>query len=137
MRMRIGEAARLSGVSAKLIRYYESRGLLSPAGRNPSGYRVFDERNLHELRFIKRARTLGFSIKQIDSLLDLWRDTSRRSHKVRALAIRHREAAQARMDAHRVIIEVLDRLIAACKGDDRPDCPIIDELSDGDRRRRR
>lgn len=136
MGVRIGEAARLSDVSAKLIRYYESRGLLSPAGRNPSGYRVFDERNIHELRFIKRARALGFSIKHIDSLLDLWRETARRSQKVRALAVRHRDAVQARMEAHRVIIDVLDRLIAACKGDDRPDCPIIDELSSSGRRKR-
>jgi MerR family transcriptional regulator, copper efflux regulator len=133
--MRISDAARLSGVSARLIRYYESVGLLSLAGRNASGYRVFDERNVHELRFIKRARSLDFPIKQIDELLDLWRDKRRPSRKVRVLAERHKQAVVFRMEAHRSIIKVLSRLIAACKGDDRPDCPILDELS-GDRPRR-
>ena len=128
MKIHIGAAARMSGVSAKLIRYYESRRLLSPAGRNVSGYRVFDERNVHELRFIKRARSLGFPIKQIDELLGLWRDKQRPSRKVRALAIRHRDIVAARMEAHQAIIDVLSGLIAACKGDERPDCPILDEL---------
>ena len=128
MKVRIGEAARLSGVSAKLIRYYESRRLLSPAGRNASGYRLFDERNVHELRFIKRARALGFPIKQIDELLGLWRDKRRPSRKVRALAEHHKQSVAARMEAHQAIIDVLGRLIAACKGDERPDCPILDEL---------
>ena len=128
MKLRIGDAARLSDVSAKLIRYYESRGLLSPAGREASGYRVFDERNVHELRFIKRARSLGFPIKQIDELLGLWRDKKRPSRKVRMPAVRHRDEVAARMQAHQAIIDVLSRLIAACKGDERPDCPILDEL---------
>ena len=131
--MRIGDAARLSGVSARLIRYYESVGLLSLAGRNASGYRVFDERNVHELRFIKRARSLGFPIKQIDELLDLWRDRRRPSRKVRALAEHHNKEVVSRMEAHRSIIEVLSRLIAACKGDDRPDCPILDNSAEGAR----
>ena len=127
--MRISEAARLSGVSARLIRHYESAGLLSAAGRDANGYRIFDERNVHELRFIKRARSLDFPIKQIDDLLDLWRDKKRPSRKVRALAEHHKQAVVSRMEAHRSIIELLSRLIAACKGDDRPDCPILDELS--------
>ena len=133
--MRISEAARLSGVSARLIRHYESAGLLSAAGRDANGYRIFDERNVHELRFIKRARSLDFPIKQIDDLLDLWRDKKRPSGKVRALAEHHKQAVVSRMEVHRSIIEVLSRLIAACKGDDRPDCPILDELS-GERLRR-
>ncbi len=132
--MRISEAARLSGVSARLIRHYESAGLLSAAGRDANGYRIFDERNVHELRFIKRARSLDFPIKQIDDLLDLWRDKKRPSRNVRALAEHHKQAVVLRMEAHRSIIEVLSRLIAACKGDDRPDCPILDELS-GQRKR--
>src|SRR5262245_59807080 len=127
--MRIGKAAKLSGVSAKLIRYYEAVGLLSPAGRDGNGYRIFDESNVHELRFIRRALSLGFSIKEIDELLKLWRDKQRPSRKVRALAERHRQSVVNRMNAHRSIIGVLARLIAACKGDDRPDCPILDELS--------
>jgi Cu(I)-responsive transcriptional regulator len=129
--MRIANVARLSGVSAKLIRYYESIGLLTPAGRDANGYRVFDERNVHELRFIKRARSLGFAIKQIDELLGLWHDTKRPSRKVRALAERHRQVVTARMEAHRTIIDVLGRLIEACWGDDRPDCPILEELGIG------
>lgn len=131
MKLHIGEAARLSGVSAKLIRYYESRRLLSPAGRDPSSYRVFDERNVHELRFIKRARSLGFPIKQILELLSLWRDKRRPSRKVRVLAVRHRDSVVTRMEAHQAIIDVLGRLIEACKGDERPDCPILDELGKG------
>jgi Cu(I)-responsive transcriptional regulator len=133
--MRIGDAARLSGVSARLIRHYESEGLLSPAGRDANGYRIFDERNVHELCFIKRARSLGFPIKQIDELLDLWRDKQRPSRKVRALAEYHKQAVATRMEAHRTIVDVLSRLIKACKGDDRPDCPILDELS-GERTRK-
>ncbi len=136
MKIRIGTAARLSGVSAKLIRYYESRRLLSPAGRDASGYRVFDERNVHELRFIKRARSLGFPIKQIDELLKLWRDKKRPSRKVRVLAIQHRDAVATRMEAHQAIIDVLGRLIEACRGDERPDCPILDELGKGEARTR-
>lgn len=133
--MRIGEAARLSGVSAKLIRYYEGAGLLSPAGRDANRYRIFDERNVHELRFIKRARSLGFPIKQIGELLRLWRDKQRPSRKVRALAEMHKQSVAARMEAHRSIIKVLSRLIDACRGDDRPDCPILDQLSLGRTRR--
>jgi Cu(I)-responsive transcriptional regulator len=129
--MRIREAARLSGVSARLIRYYEGVGLLSPAGRDANGYRIFDERNVHELRFVKRARSLGFPIKQINELLRLWRDKGRPSRKVRALAEMHRQSVVARIEAHRSIINVLGRLIDACRGDDRPDCPILDELSLG------
>lgn len=135
--MHIGEAARLSGVSARLIRYYEREGLLGPTGRDSNDYRIFDERNLHELRFIKRARSLGFPIKQIDELLNLWRDKYRPSRKVRVLAERHKQAVVSRMEAHRSIIKVLSRLIAACKGNDRPDCPILDELSGGRTRQAR
>ncbi|MBX9591260.1 MAG: MerR family transcriptional regulator [Hyphomonadaceae bacterium] len=134
--MRIGQAALLSGVSARLIRYYEGAGLLSPAGRDANEYRVFDERNVHELRFIKRARALGFPIKQIEELLGLWRDKKRPSRKVRGLAERHVQAVTTRMQAHRAIIKVLGRLIEACKGDDRPDCPILDGLSLSDAHKR-
>lgn len=129
--MHIGQAAKLSSVSAKLIRYYEAAGLLSPAGRGANGYRIFDERNVHELRFIKRSRALGFPIKQIDELLKLWRDKHRPSRKVRALAEKHQQSIAARMQAHRSIIKVLSRLISACSGDERPDCPILDQLGSG------
>jgi Cu(I)-responsive transcriptional regulator len=130
--MRIGEASRLSGVSAKLIRYYEGAGLLSAAGREVNGYRDFDDRNVHELRFIRRARALGFPIAQISELLRLWRDRTRSSRTVRALAERHRQSIVSRMAAHREIIAVLARLIEACSGNDRPDCPILEELATRD-----
>lgn len=126
--MRIGEASRSSGVSAKLIRYYESAGLLGPAGRDVNGYRDFDDRNVHELRLIRRARDLGFPIKQIIELLSLWRDTKRPSRKVRALAESHRQAVASRMEAHQEVIDVLTRLINSCRGDDRPECPILEEF---------
>jgi DNA-binding transcriptional MerR regulator len=87
---------------------------------------------VHELRFIKRARSLGFPIEQIDELLELWRDKKRPSRQVRALAERHMQAVTSRMQAHRAVIRVLGRLITACQGDDRPDCPILDDLSLGD-----
>src|SRR5512138_2613706 len=112
--MRIGEVARVTGVSAKLIRYYEEAGLLSPAGRSANGYRAFKERDIHELCFIKRSRSLGFSIKQIDELLKLWRDKRRPSRKVRDLALTHKQSIVDRMNAHQSIIEVLGRLIDAC-----------------------
>ena len=127
--MRIGEAAERSGVSTKLIRYYEGVGLLSPAGRDANGYRSFDERNVHELRLIKRARSLGFPIKQIDELLKLWRDKQRPSRKVKALAELHTQTIVARMQAHQSIIKVLTHLIEACKGDDRPVNPLDDRMA--------
>jgi DNA-binding transcriptional MerR regulator len=106
--------------------------LLTGPRRQANGYRVFDERNVHELRFIKRARSLGLPIRQIDELLALWRDKKRPSRKVRALAERHMQAVASRMQAHHAIIKVLSGLIEACQGDDRPDCPILDQLSLGD-----
>ena len=127
--MRISEASRQSRVSAKLIRYYESAELLSPAGRDQNGYRAFDDRNVHELRFIKRTRALGFPIKDITELLRLWRDKRRPSRNVRALAERHRQLVTSRMEAHREIINVLTRLINQCRGDDLPDCPILGDFS--------
>jgi MerR family copper efflux transcriptional regulator len=126
--MRIGEASRLSGVSARLIRFYESAGLLTPAGRDANGYRDFDDRNVYELRFIKRARTLGFPIKQIIELLNLWRDKKRPSRKVRALAEIQRKTIVMRMESHREIIDVLTRLMNSCQGDDRPECPILEDF---------
>ncbi|MCB1519129.1 MAG: Cu(I)-responsive transcriptional regulator [Hyphomicrobiaceae bacterium] len=127
--MLIGEAAQGSGVSAKLIRYYESTGLLSASHRHSNGYRLYEERHVHELRFIKRARSLGFPIREIRSLLDLWRNKRRASSKVRAIAMRHRSVLEERARSYQGIIDVLDHLIAACKGDDRPDCPILEDLS--------
>lgn len=124
----IGQTARLSGISTKQIRYYESIGLLAKPRRQENGYRVYEERHVHELQFIGRARKLGFSIKHTRELLSLWRNKRRASSNVRALAERHRNTIEERIQDHMVILDVLDRLIASCKGDERPDCPILDEL---------
>jgi len=124
----IGQTERLSGVSVKQIRYYESIGLLKKSRRRENGYRSYEERHVHELRFIKRARELGFPIKEIRELLALWRNKRRSSSQVRKLAERHRDAIKDRVKAHRKIVQSLDRLISSCKGDERPDCPILEEL---------
>lgn len=129
--MQIGEAAQLSGVSSKLIRHYESIGLLAPSDRLANGYRSYDEVDVHELRFIKRARILGFPIEKIGELLSLWRDKSRSSRKVRLLAEGHLSFLEARRVATEQMAATLRQLIKACSGDHRPDCPILENLSAG------
>lgn len=126
--MKIGEAAATSGVSERMIRHYEKIGLIERAPRRDSGYRDYDERDVHTLRFIGRARDLGFGIEEIGQLLALWQDRSRSSADVKALALAR--AAELRrkakeLDAMRRTLEVLAR---ACHGDDRPDCPILGDL---------
>jgi MerR family gold-responsive transcriptional activator of gol and ges genes len=128
---RIGDAAKLSGVTVKLIRYYESVGLLKSVDRQANGYRTYEQREVHELRFIKRARLLGFPIKEIGELLELWRNTQRRSQTVRRLAEAHLAKLNARIGAFQDVTGVLGRLIEACEGGDRPDCPILEELGAG------
>lgn len=129
--MRIGEASKRSGVSAKLIRHYEATGLLRPAERAENGYRIYTPIDVHELRFIKRARSLGFSIAAIGELLSLWRDKTRPSRSVRALAQRHLAVLDARLTATEQMADTLRELIAACRGDHRPECPILENLSRG------
>ena len=127
--MNISEASRGSGVSAKAIRYYESINLITPARRAGNGYRDFNGDDVHMLRFIARARGLGFSVLEVADLLALYKDKSRASAQVRGLA----EKAIARMDEKifelRSISMVLSDLMARCQGDDRPDCPILDDLA--------
>lgn len=125
----IGEAAAASGVSAKMIRHYEAIGLIGKAGRTFGNYRIYAEKDVHVLRFIHRARTLGFSIRQIHELLSLWRDRRRTSAKVRALALEHVERLEAKARELEAIAAALRDLAHRCYGDDRPDCPIIDELA--------
>ena len=125
----IGEAAKASGVSAKMIRHYESIGLLPAAGRTHSGYRTYTESDLHRLRFVKRARNLGFSIKQIEDLLALWGDRRRSSAKVKALTQKHIAELEARIAEMQAMKQALQHLAHQCHGDDRPDCPIIDDLA--------
>ena len=126
--MLIGDAARLSGVSVKSIRHYESVGLLRSVDRQANGYRTYDVCDVHELRFIRRARLLGFSIEAIRDLLGLWRNKQRRSRTVRKLAEAHLDQVTGRLQALQDMAGVLRHLIDACDGDDRPDCPILNEL---------
>jgi len=126
--MNISEAARLSGISAKIIRYYEKVGLIPPATRTKSNYRAYLARDVHKLRFIRQARDLGFSVSAISTLLGLWGDQRRQSADVRALALQHIEVLRTKISGLEQIARTLERLVEACHGDDRPDCPILDEL---------
>ena len=126
--MKIGEASTLAGVSERMIRHYEKIGLIAPAARRDSGYRDYDQRDVHTLRFIGRARDLGFSIEEIRQLLALWQDRSRSSADVKALALRRAaelKRKELELDAMR---GALERLAADCRGDHRPDCPILHDL---------
>ena len=130
--MKIGEASRDSGVSQRMIRHYEGIGLIPAAARRDSGYRDYDARDVNSLRFIRRARDLGFSVEEIGKLLALWHDRGRASAEVKALAL----ARAAELDRKaRQLDEMrrsLEHLAAHCHGDGRPDCPILDELETGD-----
>ena len=128
--MNIGEAARASGVSAKMIRYYEEIGLIRPALRTQSGYRVYQDKDIQTLRFIRRARDLGFSVRQIEDLLALWQDRSRASGDVKRIATDHIAELQAKMRALQEMVTTLEHLTHHCHGDDRPDCPILTSLSE-------
>lgn len=130
--MNIGAAAERSGLPAKTIRYYEEIGLLSP-GRRANGYRDYSERELHTLRFLHRARSLGFSIGDCRSLLALYRDRNRASADVRELARQRMEEIDRKIGELKSLRETLGHLVAACHGDTRPDCPILDDLSGGAR----
>jgi len=125
----VGEAARLSGVSAKMVRHYESLGLLPRVGRTDSGYRQYGEAEVHTLRFIKRARDLGFSMDEIGELVGLWQNRRRASASVRRIAQRHAAELGARIEAMQSMQRTLQSLIHCCHGDDRPDCPILDDLA--------
>ena len=129
--MNIGQAARHTGLSAKMIRYYEAIGLLPAAGRSDSGYRRYGEHDLHRLGFIKRARDLGFSLEEIGKLLGLWQDRQRASADVKALANEHIADLNRRIDELVSLRDTLSELVAHCQGDDRPDCPILKDLAAG------
>jgi len=127
--MNIGEAARRSGVSAKMIRHYESLGMLPQVSRTDSGYRQYGEREVHTLRFIRRARDLGFSIAEIGELLKLWQNQRRSSASVKKIAQQHLAALDAKMAEMAAMRKTLQHLVHCCSGDERPDCPILDELA--------
>ena len=129
--MNIGEAAKVSGISAKMIRHYESVGLFPEAARTDSGYRQYGEKELHTLRFIRHARDLGFSIAQIRELLGLWQNRRRSSRQVKALAQAHVDELDRKLNDLQAMKTTLQHLVHGCQGDDRPDCPIIETLADG------
>lgn len=129
--MNIGQAATASGVSAKMIRYYESIGLVPPARRTESGYRIYGPRDVHTLAFIRRARSLGFPLARIKALVRLWRDDGRASAEVKAIAEAHVAELRGRIAELEVVAETLAQLARACHGDVRPDCPILADLASG------
>jgi len=125
----IGQAARLSGVSAKMVRHYESLGLLPAVARTDSGYRQYSEAEVHTLRFIKRARDLGFSMAEIAELVGLWQNRRRASSSVRRIAQKHAEELGQKIAAMQEMQKTLHHLIHCCHGDDRPECPILEDLA--------
>jgi Cu(I)-responsive transcriptional regulator len=131
MAMNIGHAAEASGVSAKMIRHYESIGLVPHADRQDSGYRDYDPEDVHRLGFVRRARDLGFSLERIRVLLGLWGDPSRSSAEVKALALTHIKELEGKARHLQEMADVLRSLALACDGDERPDCPIIAGLETG------
>jgi Cu(I)-responsive transcriptional regulator len=127
--MNIGEASDRSGVSAKMIRYYESVGLLPSAARRANGYRDYGDQDVAVLQFVRRTRDLGFSLEEVSSLLALWSNTKRPSREVKKLAEKHIADLEVRITEMREVAKTLKKLAGACHGDDRPDCPILDDLS--------
>lgn len=128
--MNIGQLAKESGVNAKLIRHYESIGLVPKASRSESGYRIYTETDVQFLRFIKRARSLGFSMKEIKKLVGLWRSKSRASKDVKALALTHLKNLEIKIKEMQEMAANLKRLAHNCHGDARPDCPILTSLEE-------
>lgn len=127
--MNIGEAAKRSGVSAKMIRYYESIGLIDAPQRTQAQYRVYQAEDIHTLRFVKRSRHLGFSLEESRALLALWRDKSRASADVKQLAMRHVRDLEAKVAELQAMADTLRHLAEHCHGDGRPDCPILSDLA--------
>ncbi|HVK33961.1 MAG TPA: Cu(I)-responsive transcriptional regulator [Burkholderiaceae bacterium] len=127
--MNISAASRASGVSAKMIRHYESLGLVPGVRRSESGYRQYDQTTVHLLRFIRRARDLGFDTKEIAALLALWRNKRRSSAEVKRIALQHVDGLEARIAALQSMQRTLSHLAHCCHGDERPDCPILDDLA--------
>jgi MerR family copper efflux transcriptional regulator len=127
--MNIGEAAKVSGVNAKLIRHYESLGIIPKPARSESGYRVYSEPDVHILTFVRRARGLGFSMKEIKKLVGLWRNKSRASAEVKVLALQHVKQLDQKIAELEAMSKTLKQLARTCHGDARPNCPILEELS--------
>ncbi|MFW1946904.1 Cu(I)-responsive transcriptional regulator [Acinetobacter bereziniae] len=130
--MNIGKLSKAVGISAKMIRYYEQIGLIPAVGRNNSGYRSYSAQDVERLKFIRKSRTLGFSVSEITDLLDLWNDKKRQSADVKKLAQSHIEKLELRIFELQKMTETLQNLINCCAGDHRPDCPILDGLQTTD-----
>lgn len=130
--MNIGEIASMSEVNSKMIRRYEEQGIIPKAGRSSAGYRQYSEKDVFVLRFVKRARELGFNLKDIKQLIGLWRNKSRPSAQVKKIAIKHKIELEKKLKEIQSMLITLNHLVDHCHGDDRPDCPILDEL-DGDK----
>jgi Cu(I)-responsive transcriptional regulator len=126
----IGEAAARSGVSAKMVRHYESLGLVPKVNRTDAGYRQYTANDVHTLRFIRRARDLGFSMAEIAELLKLWQNKRRASADVKRIALAHADDLRRRIEEMEAMKRTLERLAECCQGDHRPDCPILDELAE-------
>ncbi|MBV2186999.1 MAG: Cu(I)-responsive transcriptional regulator [Rhizobium sp.] len=129
--MNIGEASEASGVSSKMIRYYEEIGLVRPAHRTASNYRVYGEDEVHRLRFVRRARSLGFSLDETEQLLALWADKARTSAEVKKLALDHIAELEDKIAGMQAMVGTLRDLADCCHGDERPNCPILADLSGG------
>ncbi len=127
--MNIGAASDLSGVSAKMIRYYESVGLLPSAARRANGYRDYGDQDVAVLQFVRRTRDLGFSLEEVSALLALWSDRKRPSREVKRLAEKHIAALEQRIKEMRTVMKTLRELANHCHGDDRSECPILDDLA--------
>lgn len=127
--MNIGEAAKQSGVNAKLIRHYESIGIIPKASRSDAGYRTYSEAEVHILAFVKKSRSLGFSMKEIKKLVGLWRNKTRASVEVKNLALKHINEMEQKILALQSMVKTLKHLAKCCHGDQRPDCPILDDLA--------
>lgn len=127
----IGVAAQRAGVSKRMVRHYEALGLLAPVARTGSGYRQYTEADVHALRFIRRSRDLGFSMEEIATLLGLWQDKARASSQVKRIAQQHIDDLSERIAQMQAMQRTLQTLVACCQGNDRPDCPILDDLAAG------
>lgn len=127
--MNIGEAAKVSGINAKLIRHYESIGIIPKASRSESGYRKYSENDVHILIFVRRSRSLGFSMKEIKKLVSLWRNRSRASADVKSMTLAHIKGLEEKIQDLQAIRVTLMNLANHCHGDERPSCPILEDLS--------
>lgn len=129
--MNIGQAAKASGISAKMIRYYESIGLLNNAQRSDAGYRIYSEADIKTLSFLRHARDLGFSSEQMKDLLGLWKNQSRQSVEVKALALKHIQTLNQKIADLQVMVEILQQSVDGCAGNDQADCTILNQIETG------